>query len=239
MSQRSQVANSGSSPIEQCSAAWAAPGRSAVSRPASVRASGGTVHHTAVVRSDCGGQVERLLAEDLAAGLAPHEVGDDLVRHVDLAQREPALAPPAVLPLGDHRDVGDLAGRGGVVDVATLEVGDPLLEVEALDQPGLAAVHVDRTGVGGAVGPTAVDGADHPAGAGLDQLHLAEPPDLMSARSAARRWSVQNHASARRRSSPASASARTRSRAPGAKSARSPGRSGSSWAAAHRCGPST
>ena len=102
------------------------------------------------------------------------------MRHVDLAQGEPALAPPPVLPLRDHRDVGDLAGRGGVVDVAALEVGDPLLEVEALDEPGLTTVHVDRTLVGGAVGAAAVDRADHPPGVDLDQLHLAQPsgPDV-------------------------------------------------------------
>ena len=66
MSQRSQVANSGSSPIEACSAAWAAPGRSAL-RDA------GLVEHVVGQRPpDRGGlqrplgQVERLLADHLA-----------------------------------------------------------------------------------------------------------------------------------------------------------------------------
>ena len=51
MSHRSQVATSGSSPIEQCSAAWAAPGTSAGGSPASSTTSSGTVHQTATVRS--------------------------------------------------------------------------------------------------------------------------------------------------------------------------------------------
>src|SRR5664279_1414099 len=48
MSQRSHVANSGSSPIEACSAAWAAPGTSVLAR-ASSTASAVTVHQTAWV----------------------------------------------------------------------------------------------------------------------------------------------------------------------------------------------
>ena len=66
MSQRSQVANSGSSPIEACSAAWAAPGRSASATPDSVE------HVVGQRPPDRGrlehplGQVERLLADHLA-----------------------------------------------------------------------------------------------------------------------------------------------------------------------------
>ena len=65
MSQRSQVATSGSSPIEACSAACAAPARRRRRRRATP-ARGAAVHHTAVVRSVPCRQVERLLAEHLA-----------------------------------------------------------------------------------------------------------------------------------------------------------------------------
>ena len=89
MSQRSQVANSGSSPIEQCSAACAAPGMSAAARPASASA---VLGHGPPDRGGAQrrvGQVERLLAEHLAAGLAAQE-GDHLVGDVDVAERQPA-----------------------------------------------------------------------------------------------------------------------------------------------------
>ena len=56
MSQRSQVANSGSRPIEQCSAAWAAPGRSCSASPDSASTCSGTVHQTAQVRSERSGR---------------------------------------------------------------------------------------------------------------------------------------------------------------------------------------
>ena len=95
MSQRSQVAKSGSSPIEQCSAACAAPGRSGAARPAS---SSDVVGHRPPDRAGAQrplGQVERLLAEHLAARLAALQERDDLVGDVDLAEGEPAAPPVA------------------------------------------------------------------------------------------------------------------------------------------------
>ncbi len=56
MSQRSQVANSGSRPIAACSAACAAPGTSAHSSPTVASRSGHTEYHTARVRSWRGGR---------------------------------------------------------------------------------------------------------------------------------------------------------------------------------------
>ena len=55
-----------------------------------------------------------------------------------------------------------------------------VLEVELLDQPGLAPVDVDRARVGLVVRAAGVDRADHAAGAGLDQLHRgpAGGPDV-------------------------------------------------------------
>ena len=169
MSQRSQVAKSGSRPIEQCSAACAEPGRSIVASPAAVEGVVGDGPPDAAGAQRALGEVERLLADHLAAGLAAHQVGHDLVGDLDLADRQPAVAPAAVVLLRDDRDVGGLASGGGVGRVGPADHRDVLVEVERLDQPGLAAVHVDRTGVRGRVRAAGVDGADHPAGLGLDQ----------------------------------------------------------------------
>ena len=55
MSQRSQMAMSGSRPIAACSAACAAPGTCAAVIAARSRTSCGTAHHSAFVVSSCGG----------------------------------------------------------------------------------------------------------------------------------------------------------------------------------------
>ena len=169
MSQRSQVAKSGSSPIEQCSAAWAAPGRSTAARPAASRASSGTVHQTAVVRSVRSGRSSGSSPSTSPDGLAAQQVGDDLVGHVDLAEREPARAPAPVRPARRRSRCRWSRGRWWSSRVGAADHRDVLVEVERLDEPGLAAVHVDRAGVGGGVRAAGVDGADHPAGLGLDQ----------------------------------------------------------------------
>ena len=77
----------------------------------------GTVHQTALGAQRPLGQVERLLAEHLADGWRRAQERHHLVGHLDLAEGQPALAPAPVLALRDDRDVGDLAGRGGVVGV--------------------------------------------------------------------------------------------------------------------------
>ena len=105
MSQRSQVANSGSSPIDACQAC-AAPGRSRSSRPASARVAGGSVHHTAVVQGALG-QVQRLLAEHLPREPAP-EVGDDLVRDPTPSKFTSASSHQHVVTLVGDGDVGQL-----------------------------------------------------------------------------------------------------------------------------------
>ena len=71
----------------------------------------------------------------------------------------------------DDADVGDLARGGAVGRLVAPHRRDVVLEVEVLDEPGLALVDVDRAGVGLVVGAAGVDGADHAAGVGLDQLH--------------------------------------------------------------------
>src|SRR6201999_1490160 len=99
-----------------------------------------------------------LLSDDLTAGLAAAEEGHDLVAHIDLAEEEPALAPALLAMLGHDADVGDLAGRGGVAGVGPTDHGDVLVEVELLDQVGLAAMHVDRAAMCGAVSAGGVHG---------------------------------------------------------------------------------
>ena len=171
MSQRSQVAKSGSRPIEQCSAACAEPGRSIVASPLGLEGVVGDGPPDGRGAQRALGEVERLLADHLAAGLTAHQERHDLVGDVDLAHGQPAVAPAAVVLLRDDRDVGGLASGGGVGRVGAADHGDVLLEVERLDQPGLAAVDVDRAGVRGRVRAAGVDGADHAAGLGLDQRH--------------------------------------------------------------------
>ncbi len=168
MSQRSQVAKRGSSPMAQCSAAWAAPARSTSPSPAS-RSS----RHRPPDRGraqGARGKVERLLPEHLTAGRTPFDEGDDLLGDIDLTEGQPTRPPVPVSELLDDADVGDLAGGGGVARVTGRHGGHAELEVEGVHQPGLASVDVDGAGVGGAVCPAGVDGAHHPARAGLDQL---------------------------------------------------------------------
>ena len=148
-------------------------------------------------------------------------------------------APRPALAGADDADVGDLARRGAVRRRRRARIDrDVVLEVEVLDQPGLALVHVDRAGVGLVVRAAGVDGADHPAGVRLDQLHRRAAggadvgevggPAAVGPEPAARPPPQQPGVDQLRR--------RT-SRAVGPKSGRSASVSGDSWAAAHRCGP--
>ena len=111
MSQRSQVANSGSRPIAACSAACAAPGTSACDQPDLVED---------VLRQrvpDGAGaqlarrQVERRLVDQLAGAQPAAQVADHLVGHVDRAERDGQRPVPAARRGGDDRDVGDVASR--------------------------------------------------------------------------------------------------------------------------------
>ncbi len=171
MSQRSQVANSGSSPIAACSAACAAPGTS----PGSSRGLGepGLVHGVAARRGCAAGgrQVQRFLAEHLTAAQPLAQEGHDLAGDVDRDEREPDALQGAAAQLLDHRDVGDLAGRGGEVRVVAVHQRDGVLEVERVDHPALALVEVDGAGVCLAVRRRGVDRAQQPPGVPLDQAH--------------------------------------------------------------------
>ena len=131
MSQRSQVANSGSSPIEACSAACAAPGKSrrrrrpGEQRPASTASphrpgaqrragrSSGVSPSTSPVRAAAAGSATTWLSRRPCRSAAPVDgarVGRD--------------------GSSDDRDVGDVARRGGVVRVARPAPARRVLEVE-------------------------------------------------------------------------------------------------------------
>ena len=131
MSQRSQVANSGSRPIEACSAACAAPGRSALGEAGlgERRASGSGPPHGGGPQRALG-QVERLLADHLAARHRALEEGDHLVGHPTSPRLSRASPQATVLALLQDLDVGDLAGRGRVVGVGGHDDGHGLVEVE-------------------------------------------------------------------------------------------------------------
>jgi hypothetical protein len=122
-------------------------------------------------RAECAlRQVEQLLGDHLAAGHPALQERHHLVGDVDLAVRQPAVAPECVLMFADDPDVGDLARRRGVVRFGAFDHGHVLVEVQRLHEPGLAHVHVDRAGVRRAVRGRGVDGPDHPAGRPFDQL---------------------------------------------------------------------
>ena len=95
------------------------------------------------------------------------------MRDVDVPERQPTAGQGPVLELGGDRDVGDLAGRGGVVGVGRDDHRHALVEVQRLHQPGLPAVDVDRAGMRRVVGAGRVHGADHPTGRLLDELEGA------------------------------------------------------------------
>ena len=175
MSQRSQVAKSGSSPIEQCSAAWAAPGQVGGERGRSRRARrrGASTRRPGCARV-CTGQVERHLVDHVA-----RRAGGGGGRTPPGGRPRPcrgeirASPQSAVLDLVDEGDVGELAGGRGVGHLGPVDHRDVVVEVERLDEPGLAPVDVDRAGVGGRVGARGVDGADHAPGGALDQRDRA------------------------------------------------------------------
>ena len=235
MSQRSQVAKSGSSPIEQCSAACAAPGRTSGGEPGLGQR---------VVRDrppDRGGAQRARPAGRAAPRRSPRRSGWRRLRNETTwwetstsPTREPALAPRPVDALLHDRDVGDLAGRRGVVGVGPGDHGDVVVEVERLDQVGLAAVDVDRAARARCCGPGRRRRCRPPGRSRTRRAGPGAPPvERMSARSAARRRSVQYQPEGRRRSSPASVSASTTSRASGRRARGRP------WSAAAPARPRT
>ena len=154
MSQRSQVANSGSSPIEACSAACAAPGQVARRRARRPRAApAGSVHQTARGRrgsARAGRAAPRRAPRP--TGTRRSQEGHDLVGHAHVAQADPGQPPGDVLALAGDLDVGDLAGRGASSPGRRAPTGRRRsLEVERAHEVGLALVEVDRALVHGAV----------------------------------------------------------------------------------------
>src|SRR4051812_27352596 len=117
-----------------------------------------------------GREVQGLLADDLAGLGAAHLVGDDLLGDFDGAEVQGCLAPGLGFLSVEDSDVGEVAGRGGVVGFGGGDQGDGVLEVEEIDQVGLALVQVDGAFVDGGVGRGRVDGAEQPARTGFDDL---------------------------------------------------------------------
>ena len=114
-----------------------------------------------------------------------------------------------------------------------------VVEVELGDDVGLPLVHVDGTGVDAAVGRRPVDGAEHPAGPALDDAHHLPGPaqrDVVGG-------PVGVGSSTTRPDGGAAARGRTRASTRagmvGPKTSTSASVSGSSAAAAARCGAST
>ena len=163
MSQRSQVANSGSRPIEACSAACAAPPRS---MPAAVSASAwsggyGPPHRPG--QQVAGRQVERRLAERRAGAVAPPGEADHLAGHLDVAEADLGLAPGHLPQFAAHLDLGHVPGGGGVAGLARLHQRHPVVQVQRPHQVAVALVHVDGALVHDQVGRGLVHRADQPA----------------------------------------------------------------------------
>ena len=241
MSHRSQVAKSGSSPIEACSAACAEPGTSAVASPARSRPASSTVHQTARVRRWRGGRssgsspstspVITRRRRNETTWLVTSTVPKDSV----------TCSQDRVCAVSTTSIVGDVAGDRRPVRLGPPDQGDLLVEVQRGDQVGLALVHVDRTVVDGGVRGGAVDGAEQPAGALLDQAHRtrAHPPDVGEVAGPLAAGPVQPGRAAAQQLA-VDERGRPPRRRPGANSGSSSSRSGgSSEAAAHRCGAST
>ena len=170
MSHRSHVANSGSSPIEQCSAAWAEPGQvggEEARAPRAGRRGASTTPPGWGGSARAGRAAPRRSRRPRAAGGGGTTPPGGRPR--------PCRARSGPRPRCGGRSprttviVGELAGRRGVGHLGPVDHRDVVVEVERLDEPGLAAVDVDRAGVGGRVGARGVDRADHPPGGALDQ----------------------------------------------------------------------
>src|SRR5680860_1899660 len=78
-----------------------------------------------------------------------------------------------MLRLGDDRDLGDLARRGGVVGGRAVDDRHVLVEIERLDEIRIALVQVDSSGMRGAMARRLVDCAQQTPGVPLDQSYRA------------------------------------------------------------------
>ena len=241
MSQRSQVATSGSSPIAACSAACAAPGMSAAVDP------GAGEHGLRHRPPDRLGAQGCARAGPAGARRGPRREGSR--RRKDAPgggrRRRRSTAPPAPTPrllrLEPMSNVADRPGVRGPARVAAAHQGAASSRSSSVDHVGLPLVHVDGAGVDAAVGRGRVHGAEHPAGAGARRCAPAPR------RRAARRWSAAR--SARGPEPPAPAGGAAARAATSGLEQRRRGRrrrrrasasvSGSSAAAAARCGAST
>ena len=239
MSQRSQVANSGSRPIEACSAAWAAPPRST---PAAVSASAWpaeTVHHTARVSRWRGGR---------SSGVSPSDLAGVVTRRVKLTTwRVTWTSPKRTSAWPQRHRAGVRRGprsrsrpwRWWCTRARTVRPGRPGRRCPA-SPPGSCRPDAGRPRPRGRSGAPRARRPCRPAGpvaSSTTRTGARPAPRRPAAAAASRR--IQYQPAARRRSRPAWVRSSTTVRAAGPKSSRSCSVSGSSAAAAHRCGAST
>ena len=140
----------------------------------------------------------------------------------------------------DHLDLGQLPRRGRVAGLGRVHQRHLVRQVEPSHQVGLRLVQVDRAGVRQHVRRRLVHGAEQPAGRGLHDLHRRARRSR--AGRAGQRAAAAGQVPARRRGGAAARArtARRRRRRPRRPNRpRSAAVSGSSAAAAHRCGAST
>ena len=167
---------------------------------------------------------------------------DDLVGHLDGAEVQPWPGPtPAARDSPSDPDVGDLAGRWSCSrGRAGSTTATPSSRSSSVDQVGLALVQVDRAGVHGARAPSP---GRRCRAAGRCRSRRPAPGARRCRGCRRGRWPAAVGSRTSRAAGGAAArlraSASTHARAPGPNVGRSSSVSGSSAAAAHRCGAST
>ena len=220
-----------------------APRRGRRPRPAPARSSpaSSTVHQTARVRSWRGGR---------SSGSSPstspvitrrrRNETTWLVTSTVPKDRVTCSQDRGVRGLDDV-DLGDVAGDRRPVRLGPAHQGDLLVEVERGHQVGLALVHVDGARVHRRVRGGAVDRAEQPAGALLDQARPARrpPPGCRRGRWPARAGPVQPGRAAAQQPAVDEVLGHLGRRPARTAPGRRPRSGGSSAAAAHRCGAST
>ena len=177
MSQRSQVAKSGSMPMEACSAACRAPPRiSGLIRAASSWSSV-TVHHTARVRSVRGGR-SSLVSPSTSPVMSRRRRKETTWLVTSTEPKQSRAVAPRDLGVGlQDGDGGGVAGDGRVRRVGLLDQGDGVLQVQVLHQVRAALVEVDGARRGRWCGRRAASTVPSSRpGAGLDDLDRACRP---------------------------------------------------------------
>src|SRR3546814_6023048 len=93
--------------------------------------------------------------------------------HLDLDESDGDVAVVLVLELFGDRDFGGLAGRGGPVRILGVYQCESDVEVQFVDDVGLALMDVHGAGMNCGRSAARVDSAQHPAGFTVDNGHLS------------------------------------------------------------------